>query len=316
MKRNVFRTAVFLCSFICLTVALMCFASAKYVVSEDFVFDIKGSVATVKEYRGSAANVTIPSKVESATVTAIGPEAFWCVKTMKSVTIPSTVTSIGKAAFNECSGLTKVKIPSKVTKIDDGAFWYCTNLKSVVIFKSVKSIGAEAFRGCSSSLTAYVERGSYAEAYVKKNDGIALAYRYVDSVKLNKTSATVQVGAKEKLTYTVSPENVYYKKASYSSSNKKVATVASDGTVTAVAPGTATITCKAGDASGKKATFKVKVVPEKVTTFKLSSVTTTGYTLSWNKCEGATRYKIYRYNSEQPHLITTNTLVELLSVES
>ena len=297
MKRNIFRTAVFLCSFLCLTVALMCCASAKYVVSGDFVYDVNGSVATLKEYKGSAAKVTVPSKVNSATVTAIGNEAFWSVKTMTSVTLPSTITSIGNAAFNECTGLTKIIIPSKVKSIGDAAFWYCTNLKSVVMFKSVTSIGNNAFRGCNSALTAYVEKGSYAETYVKNNDGIALAYRYIDSLKLDKTVATVQVGATQKLVYTVSPKNVYYKKASYSSSNTKVATVAADGTVKAIAPGTAIITCKAGDASGKTASCKITVVPQKVTGFRLTDVTATGYTLSWNKSAGATKYRVYRYNS-------------------
>ena len=297
MKRRIFRTAVFICSFVCLTVALMCCASAKYVVSGDFVYDVNGSVATLKEYKGSAAKVTIPSKVNSATVTAIGNEAFWCVKTMTSVTLPSTITSIGNAAFNECTGLTKIVIPSKVKSIGDAAFWYCTNLKSVVMFKSVTKIGNNAFRGCNSALTAYVEKGSFAETYVKSTDGIALAYRYIDTLKLDKTAATLQSGATQKLTYTVSPSNVYYKKASYSSSNTKVASVASDGTVKAIAPGTATITCKAGDASGKTATCKITVTPQKVTTFKLTGVTSTGYTLSWNKSEGATKYRVYRYNS-------------------
>ncbi|MBR3307247.1 MAG: S8 family serine peptidase [Lachnospiraceae bacterium] len=45
----------------------------------------------------------------------------------------------------------------------------------------------------------------------------------------------------------------------YTSSNEKVAKVDENGVVTAVAKGTATITCKAADGSNKKATVKVKV---------------------------------------------------------
>lgn len=45
----------------------------------------------------------------------------------------------------------------------------------------------------------------------------------------------------------------------WSTSNAKVATVSNDGTVTIIAKGNASITCAAGDGSGKKATMKVVV---------------------------------------------------------
>lgn len=297
MKRNIFKSLLFLCSFMCLTAVFIFGVSAKEVTSGDFVFNVNGSTATVKEYTGTAKSVKIPSKVGSATVKAIGNEAFWSVKTMTSISIPSTVTSIGKAAFNECTGLKKVVIPSKVTKIGASAFWYCTNLKTVVIPESVTSIGTNAFKGCNS-LTAYVVKGTLGESYVKNLSYVTLAYRYVDSVRLNKSSAKLEVGDSVKLSYTVSPDNVYSKKAKYSSSNKKVAAVSSDGTVTAVAPGSATITCKASDGSGKKDTVKITVTPEKVTGLRQTKTTATGYTLRWSKSEGATKYRIYRYNSK------------------
>ena len=56
-----------------------------------------------------------------------------------------------------------------------------------------------------------------------------------------------------------SPENGIAKsKITYSSSNKKVATVNSSGVITAKKKGTATITVKT--ANGKKAKLKIKVV--------------------------------------------------------
>ncbi len=297
MKRNISKVLLFLCSFMCLLTLFIFGVSAKDVKSGGFVYSVSGTTATVKEYTGTAKSVKIPSKVGNATVKKIGDEAFWSVKTMTSVTIPSTVTSIGKAAFNECTGLTKVVIPEKVTKIGSGAFWYCTNLKTVVIPKSVTSIGSNAFRGCNK-LTAYVIKGSYGEKHIKTLSDIKLGYRYLDSLKLSKVSASLQVGEELKLTYTVSPSVVYNKKVSYSSSDSAVVTVSSSGALTPKKPGTATITVKAKDGSGKKATCKITVTPKKVASLKQSSTTPTSYTLKWGTSEGATHYSLFRYNEK------------------
>ena len=64
-----------------------------------------------------------------------------------------------------------------------------------------------------------------------------------------------QIGTK--LTATVTPDNATDKTVTWTSNNDKVATVAADGTVTAVGEGTATITATA--ANGKKDTCKVTV---------------------------------------------------------
>ena len=297
MKRNITKVLLFLCSFVCLMTLFIFGVSAKDVKSNGFVYSVSGTTATVKEYTGTAKSVKIPSKVGNATVKKIGDEAFWSVKTMTSITIPSTVTSIGKAAFNECTGLTKVVIPEKVTKIGSGAFWYCTNLKTVVIPKSVTTIGTNAFRGCNK-LTAYVIKGSYGEKYIKSVSNVKLGYRYLTSIKLSKTSASLQVGEELKLTYTVSPSVVYNKKVSYTSSDAAVVAVSSSGVLTPKKPGTATITVKAKDGSGKKATCKITVTPKKIASLKQTSTTATSYTLKWGKSEGATHYSLFRYNEK------------------
>ena len=80
----------------------------------------------------------------------------------------------------------------------------------------------------------------------------------VTSITLNKTSLSLQIGQNETLTATVKPDNATDKTVTWISSNDKVATV-SAGKVTAVAKGAATITCKANDGSGVKATCAVTV---------------------------------------------------------
>lgn len=77
-------------------------------------------------------------------------------------------------------------------------------------------------------------------------------------VKLNVTSITLAVGKTQKLKATVTPKQAS-KKIEWTSSKTKVATVTSAGVVKGKKAGTATITAKAADGSGKKATCKVKV---------------------------------------------------------
>ncbi len=89
----------------------------------------------------------------------------------------------------------------------------------------------------------------------------------VNRVLLNKTSTTLTVGNTETLTATVEPANATNKAVTWSSDNSGVATV-SNGVVTAVTPGTATITVTTEDGN-KTASCTVTV-----------TVPVTGVTLS------------------------------------
>jgi len=81
----------------------------------------------------------------------------------------------------------------------------------------------------------------------------------VSQITLNKAEASIPVGNSETLTATVAPENATIKALTWASSDEDVATVAPDGTVTAVKAGAATITATAADGSGKSAVCKVTV---------------------------------------------------------
>lgn len=298
MKQRTFRFLLLLFTVTCFSCVLFLSASAAEETAGDFVFTVNGSSATLKEYKGNSSAVEIPSKIGKASVTAIGNEAFWSNKTMKSVSIPSTVKVIGTAAFNECTSLTKVVFPSKLTTVGNAAFWYCSSLKQVLIGDKVTYIGENAFVGCHKDLTVYVVKGSYAEKAVSKMNGVNMAYRYVTDLKLSASDFKLTPGQAKALTYTYSPEKVYNSKVKYSSDNTAVATVDSKGNIKAVAPGTATITVTAADGSKISRKATVTVVPETVSSFSLTKVTATGYTLNWEKSSGATKYKVYRYNSE------------------
>ncbi len=296
MKKQFSKSLILFALIISLMALMGLSASAKTVISGDFVFETASSGATLKEYKGKAAEVVIPSKVDSYNVTSIGDEAFWQNKTMTSVEIPSTVTSIGKSAFTECTNLTKVVLPSSVKAVGDSAFWYCTGLKKIVIPETVKSIGKDAFKGCDN-LTAYIIEGSYGEEYIKGISTVKLGYRYAKEMTLNYTSLKVGLTAERQIKTTFSPEAVYSSKVTYKSSDKNVVTVSSSGKIKAVGIGKATITVTSSDGSKLSKTIAVTVNPQKVKTLKKTEATADSVILTWSKITNATGYKLYKYNA-------------------
>lgn len=153
------------------------------------VFSVSGGV--LSEYTGTESNVSIPSAIDSSTVTAIGTgvfagntditsvsipstvtrigmEAFSDCTNLRSVSLPSSLNSIGVAAFYGCSSLTSVTIPDGTQTISDEAFSYCTSLSSVTIPDSVTSISEDAFYG-SDNLTIRCSKGSAAHDYAVAN---------------------------------------------------------------------------------------------------------------------------------------------------
>ena len=81
----------------------------------------------------------------------------------------------------------------------------------------------------------------------------------VTSVSLDLTQMTVDEGYSRKLTATVKPTNATYAAVTWTSSDKTVATVTSDGTVSGIKPGTVTITATAGSKSANCAVTVAKI---------------------------------------------------------
>ncbi len=129
--------------------------------TDNYQYTVSGSSATITGYSGSfLLSLSIPSKLDKYTVTAIGEKAFDSVMILTGITIPSTVTTIGTKAFYNCYALTKVNIGSGVTKIGDLAFANCTNLPSLTIPKSVVAIGDGILAFCPALTTIAVESGN------------------------------------------------------------------------------------------------------------------------------------------------------------
>lgn len=178
---------------------------------------------TVKTANGKTATCKVTVSLASAT----------------GVSLNSTTLSLTKG---NTSTLTATVSPSNA---DPNVTWTSSNTNVA----TVSSGKITAVAPGTAIITAKTANGKTAVCTV------TVSYANATSVSLNKTNMILTKGNTENLTATVSPSNAN-PSVTWSSSNTKVATV-SNGKVTAVTPGTATITVKS--ASGKTATCKVTV---------------------------------------------------------
>ena len=118
----------------------------------DFKFILNNTAVIVIRYKGTAADVTIPSRYKGKPVTAIDHVAFHD-SAVTSVTIPDSVTAIPDDAFSHCSQLTNISIPNSVTFIGFSAFNSCTSLKSITLPSSLSTIQSYAFYNCGNLKT-------------------------------------------------------------------------------------------------------------------------------------------------------------------
>lgn len=81
----------------------------------------------------------------------------------------------------------------------------------------------------------------------------------VTNISLNRSNAQLTAGSTLQLTADIYPTNATNKNVNWSSSNTSVASVDSRGLVTAKKAGSATITCRVADGSGKYATCSITV---------------------------------------------------------
>lgn len=107
----------------------------------------------------------------------------------------------------------------------------------------------------------------------------------VSDIKISNSKLSLKAGENSTLTVTINPSNATDKKITWTSSNKSVATVDSNGKVKAVGAGTATITAKVGN---KTVTCTV-IVTENVT-----------YSIKWEEVKNSSvgQYMLYIVSSK------------------
>lgn len=201
---------------------------------------------------------------------------------LRKITIPSNVEYIEHGAFFLCKDLTEVTIFSENIKIEEGAF--ANSNPSLVVYTSNAAVMEQLRKeGIKCGLLAYVDGKPVVPTATPKITATPkptatpkvtakpTSTAIVEPPKPTKPKGisleqkgtiTLNKGQSVKLKYQYNPSYAS-SQLKWSSSKNKYATVDYDGTVYAVAEGTAKITVKT--ANGKKATVKVKVVdPDKV----------------------------------------------------
>lgn len=177
-----------------------------------------------------------------------------------SYKVPEGVSIIGKSAFHNARNLESIIISDGVKAINDGAFLYCTNLEFVHIPDSVTEIAKTVFNGktaiCSESENAYAKEYADANGY----EFSVCANHNANGISISETSVKITNKQTYQLTATVTPDNAADKSVAWSSDNESVATVDSNGLVTALSAGSATVTVKATD-GGYAASCAVTVEP-------------------------------------------------------
>ncbi len=130
--------------------------------------------------------------------------------------------------------------------------WYSSDEDVVTVDKNGK------IRGISlgyATITAMALDGSDAEATCEIR-----VVTEVTGMTMNTTTVTLIQGTTYQLEAEIRPENVTYNTPSWETDNEDVAIVDDDGIVTAISPGTAWITAKARDSSGKYCKCFVTVI--------------------------------------------------------
>lgn len=225
---------------------------------------------------------------------------------VQSVSLKHGTIGIASLAAFYCNKLTAFTIPDTVKYISDAAIYCCEKMKSITLPYGLEYIGfwSVGFTGPSdygepptkiSDFRVVGASGTLAEDYAEY-----FGFKFADgskakSVTLNRSTLTLGAGESYTLIKTVKPSSAA--KCSWSSSNSSVASVNSNGKVTAKKAGTATITVKT--ASGltsscrvtvKNAPSSVKVNPTSLTlgkgeTYIISESTNSGsyaWGFGWN----------------------------------
>ena len=232
---------------------------------------VKPDNATDKNVTWSIANAAIATVSDNGLVTAVaegattitakaGDKTATCTVTVSKKVIPVTSVTLNKTSLalteQETFQLAATVSPDNAT--DKTVTWSSSN--TVVATVSDNGLVTAVAEGSTTITAKAGDKTATCSVTVSKK------VIPVTSVSLNKTSLALTEQETFQLSATVSPDNATDKTVTWSSSNTAVATVSSNGLVTAVQEGSATITAKAGDKTAScTVTVSKKVIP--VTSF-------------------------------------------------
>lgn len=247
-------------------------ASAKIKLNKTSVTLAKGKTCYLK-VKGISKGTKVKWRSQNRAVVRMNQKGK--VKTVGTGTAVVTATVQGEqysCTVKVIQPVTKVKLNMKKLTINTGKLQPLTAVvspagatnKKLKWRSSNKKVARVTSKGViralapgTTTITASAKDGSGKKATCKVT--VTNKKIKVTSVSLNKKKASVQAGKMLALISNVQPVTATNAKVSWASSNKAVAVVNSNGLVTAVSPGKATITATAKDGSAKKASCEVTV---------------------------------------------------------
>ena len=190
------------------------------------------SVITAKTYNGKTAKCTITVK-QQVTAIALSDEtvSLWVGK-KKTLTATATPTTANNTSVSWSSSDNKVATVSS---------------KGVITAKGKGT--------CTITCTA-------ADGYGTKNICEVTVKQPVTEIALSETTASLWVGDTKTITATATPTTAGNISVTWSSSDNSVASVSSEGVITANGEGTCTITCTAADGYGTSSICEVTVMQQ------------------------------------------------------
>ncbi len=238
-------------------------------------------------------NDTIPTPPQSSSSSSseTSSESSSSSQPQTSETIPSTssgqVITINKMMLNNTN-----LVVSEGTKVDlIASIWPGYTTQKTVTWSVTNSRVGVCSQTKSTKTGLYDNDGKLfcteTATFTAKDDGQTVVKAISDtglvakcvitvkpvatSIKLNRSSATIYTGKYTTLKATVGPSNIAstYKRVTWSTSNKKVATVTSAGKVVARGKGTCVITARSADNTALTAKCKI-TVKQRVTSIKFS----------------------------------------------
>ncbi len=253
-----------------------CYKRIKYSSSNDDVATVsnEGEVSALK---AGNVDITVDNGYKTITkkITVVSTGNVNDVTGVKLNTTSLTV-QVGKYAF-----LYATVSPSSAT--NKSVIWTSSNDSVAMVSNKGQVVGVSTGTAVITATTQDGNKTAMAKVTVKKaprgsssggsstGGSSGSKYRKVTKVNISGADFALMVGKTKTLTYAISPKNATNKKITWKSSNPAVAKVSTSGKVTAVGPGTTTISAVSADGvSGK-----VKVT---VTTGKI--VKATGLSLS------------------------------------
>lgn len=286
------------------------------------------SKATFPELKWTTGNKKVATVSSKGKIKAVGKGTT--VITCRSVDNPRAFTTFRITVKSKATGVelnhskasmyegTKGILRASVKPADasnKNVKWSSSNTKVLKVDKNGK---LTAIKPGKAVITCTTVKGGYSDKCTITVKKVVP----VKSVKLNKERGSMYIGDSYLLKATVSPENASIKDVKWSSSDSKVVKVNSNGKITGLRAGMATITCKS-EQGGKIAQCKVKVVPVKVKSIKLNIKSKTiangkTYQIKATMSPANATNKSLKWSSSNPQAVSVsdNGLVKALKPNS